>query len=178
MGINNLSLTPEIIAALYPEILLAESSPDSDKTPAQPIMTVPKRVDPYRYLGNNLRSICFLVNNPDQEFIPETQLSLISKIMSACKCSLDDIAIINIAHQEIQLPELKGQLLPKMIFLWGVSPAQIGIRQQSLPEFGISNIDNILIVPVLNPERMSNESHEGIELKQRLWSSLKKLFNL
>jgi hypothetical protein len=178
MGINNLSLTPEIIAALYPESLSVENGPDSGKRPVKPSIPDKKRVAAYPYLGKNLRSICFLVFNPDQEFIPETQMTFISKILAACKCSQDDIAIINIAHHEVHLPELKNQLRPKMIFLWGVSPAQIGISQQSLPELSISEVDNILVVPVFNPERMSNDNPEGIELKQRLWTSLKKLFNL
>jgi hypothetical protein len=178
MGINNISLTPEIIAALYPETLSIESIPESGKRPDKPPLPDPNRDMAYPYLGKNLRSICFLVDNPDQEFMNDSQMNFIRKILIACKCSQDDIAIINIAHQEVQLPELKSQLRPKMIFLWGVSPVQIGIRQQSLPELAISNIENIFIIPVFNPERMSNDSPEGIELKQRLWASLKKLFNL
>jgi hypothetical protein len=178
MGINNISLTPEIIAALYPETLSIEPTPESGKRPVINPISESKQAAAYLYLGKNLRSICFLVDNPDHEFMNEPQMTFIPKVLTACKCSQDDIAIINIAHQEVQLPELKSQLRPKMIFLWGVSAAQIGISQKTLPELAISNVDNIFIVPVFNPERMSSDGAEGLELKQRLWASLKKLFNL
>jgi len=178
MGINKLILSPEIIASLYPEALVSEKAPDSAIIPAKSGKPDSKPVADYPYLGKNLRSLCFLVDYPNEQFITEPQLTFITKMLAACKYSIDDIAIVNIAHRPVQLSVLKSQLKPEILFFWGVSPSQTGMKQQSLPELEISTIENLSIIPVPNPLLMIKEGAEGIEMKQRLWVSLKKLFNL
>src|SRR4029453_10350428 len=101
MGINHLILSPEIIATLYPEVLVSEKAPDSGKIAAKSGRPDSRPVADYSFLGKNLRSVCFLVDHPEEKFIPDPQLTFISKILTACRYSLDDIAIINIAHQAV-----------------------------------------------------------------------------
>jgi hypothetical protein len=157
MGINDLRLSPELMAALYPETLV-----ESNMLP---------------FLGKNLRSICFIVDCPEQDFLPEDQLMFLRKILSACKCSLDDIALVNAGRLLLHLDDLKKQLQPRILFLWGIRPESIGL-EPDLPEFTISTVDDISVIPVLSPGLMSADSPEGVALKQRLWTCLKKLFNL
>ncbi len=177
MEINNIQLSPELIAALYPETLVIGNDPDTDKKPgkiATPVLT-PNTV--FSFLGKNLRSICFLVDYPGHDFLPEEQLVFLHKMLSACKCTLDDIALVNMAHSDLQLTDLKKQLQPRIIFLWGIRPATVGFKQ-GLPDFNISVVDGISVIPIVTPDLMCGESPQGLELKQRLWSCLKKLFNL
>jgi hypothetical protein len=128
-------------------------------------------------LGKNKRSISFLADYPDHDFIPEEQLVFLQKMLSACKCSLDDIALVNTAPTEGQFAELKKRLQPYIVFLWGVPTTSIGLKQ-GLPNFSISKVDGISVIPVPNPDLMSGDSPLGLELKQRLWACLKKLFSL
>jgi hypothetical protein len=177
MGINDLPLTPELIAALYPETLvsgnLMESAGKPRETPQQDLSPAPV----YPFLGMNKRSICFLVNYPDDPFIPDEQLAFIEKILTVCKCSMEDIALINTSPHSIRLEELKRQVHPEIIFLWGIRAATAGIKE-NLKEFSITAIDGISVIPVLTPELMNQESTEGKELKTRLWACLRKLFSL
>ena len=177
MGINHLQLSSELIAALYPESLVVikeylpakenviSPKPVADKTPVYP------------FLGENNRSICFLVNDPEENFLPAVQRDFLIKMLSACKLSFNDIALVNIAHIPFDLAELRVQLHPQIIFLWGISPLSVGLKS-GLPDFNISEVDGISVIPVLSPGLMSGNRPEGIEFKQRLWICLKKLFTL
>jgi hypothetical protein len=177
MGINHLRLSSELIAALYPESLVAgrESAPVKENvmTPK----TVADKTPVYPFLGENNRSICFLTNNPAEDFLPAEQLGFLNKMLTACKLNLNDIALMNIAHIRFDLAELRVQLNPRIIFLWGIPAMSVGL-QSGLPDFSISMFDGISVIPVLSPELMSGNRTEGTEFKQRLWICLKKLFTL
>jgi hypothetical protein len=177
MGINHLRLSSELIAALYPESLVAgnESAPvkENVRTPKP----VADKTPVYPFLGENNRSICFLANYPAVDFLPAEQLGFLNKMLTACKLNLNDIALLNIAHVAFDMAELRVQLHPRIIFLWGIRPVSVGLKS-SLPDFTISMLDGISVIPVLSPDLMSGNHPEGTEFKQRLWICLKKLFTL
>ena len=177
MGIDNIQLSSELITALYPETLVDVY--DSGKSGIMPEAVLPGKspVQVYPHLGKNLRSIVFLVDYPDHEFVPENQLAFLHKILGACKCSLDDIALINTSSLPVQWDELILRFHPQIIFLWGAAPAIAG-KLPAFQDLTVSLVDGISIVPVLQANTMNTDNKEGLELKQRLWVCLKKLFNL
>jgi len=177
MGINHIRLSAELIAVLYPETLIAEKGPDSDIELIKAGLTQNKKESVYPYLGKNLNSICFLVYYPDDEFIPEDQLAFLQKILIACKLNLDDIALINTNRNPVELQVLKNIFQPRIIFLWGAVPKLSGFNQH-FPDMTISTWENIRILPVMQAVLMSRDNPAGLELKRKLWISLKKLFNL
>lgn len=177
MGINHLQLSSDLIAALYPEslVVIKEYVPakENEKSP-KPVADKPSV---YPFLGENNRSICFLTNFPEEDFLPAEQHEFLIKMLSACKLSFNDIALVNIAHISFDLAELRVQLHPKIIFLWGIPPLSVGFKS-GLPDFNVSAVDGISVIPVLSPDTMSGTRPEGTEFKQRLWICLKKLFTL
>ena len=177
MGIDNIQLSPELIAALYPETLVDVY--DSGETGIRPeaALTGKFQVPVYPHLGKNLRSIVFLVDYPDHEFVPENQLAFLHKILGACKCSLNDIALINASSLPVKWDELILRFHPQIIFLWGAVPAMAG-QLPAFQDLTVSLMDGISIIPVLQANTMNTDNKEGLELKQRLWVCLKKLFNL
>ncbi|MEJ0080027.1 MAG: hypothetical protein WDM78_03460 [Puia sp.] len=177
MGINHLRLSSELIAALYPESLVAGNEPVPVKENVRISKTVADKNPAYPILGENNRSICFLTNYPEEDFLPAEQLVFLQKILTACKLNLNDIALLNIAHVAFDLAGLRVQLHPQIIFLWGIPPGSVGLKS-GLPDFNISMLDGISVIPVLSPGLMSGNSPEGTELKQRFWICLKKLFTL
>jgi hypothetical protein len=177
MGINHLRLSSEMIAALYPESLVAGNGPTPVKENVRTPKPVADKTPAYPFLGENNHSICFIANCPEEDFLPAQQLVFIQKMLAACKLNLNDIALVNIAHTAFGLAELRVQLHPQIIFLWGIPPVSVGLKS-SLPDFNISMLDGISVIPVLSPDLMSGNDPEGTELKQRLWICLKKLFTL
>src|ERR1700730_13978152 len=151
MGINDLSLSPELIAALFPESLVEANDPEElqkkDKTRSLRMNAAPV----YPFLGKNLRSICFLVNYPDDEFIPEQQFLFLNKILGACNCTLDDISLINMAGNPVDLSVLKKQFNARIIFLWGDLPAGIG-KTYGFPDMIISAWGETAVIPVLQAD--------------------------
>ena len=180
MGINQIQLTPELVTLLYPESLVTPSERQEEapsKKTAQTIKKVHTESTSYPFLGRNEKQVCFLVNHAGEDFLPEEQLVFLQKILTACKFSLDDIALVNTAKLNFDLAELRVQFDPRIIFLWGILPAYVGLKL-ALPDLSIYMLDGISIVPVLSPESMLRNNPEDIKYKQSLWTSLKKLFNL
>ena len=177
MGINHLRLSSELIAALYPESLVAGNEPASVKENVRISKPVADKTPAYPFLGENNRSICFIANHPEEDFLPEEQLAFLQKMLAACKLSLNDIALLNIAHISFDLAELRLQLHPQILFLWGISSESVGLKSR-LPDFTPVVTDGISVIPVLRPDLMSGDNVAGTEYKQRLWACLKKLFTL
>jgi len=201
MGINHLRLSSELIAALYPDSLVEENAPPQVKenvppqvgenVPLQLKEHAPPQVNEnvgnpipvadknpsYHFLGENNRSICVLANYPEGDFLPEDQLEFLKKMLAACKLSLNDIALLNIARQAINIADVRLQLHPEILFLWGIEPASAGMKS-GMPDYTVTMFDGMSIIPVVSPDLMTGIHPEGIALKQRLWACLKKLFNL
>ena len=177
MGINDLQLTSELIASLYPEILISGQDPGPDISMAKSPDDKPATTPVYAFLGKNLRSLSILVSCPGVEFIPGEQLIFLEKILAACKYSLDDIALINTYQQPVNIENLKNQLHPDIVFLWGKQTPIPGLPE-SLEDMSISTWGSIRVLSVTQVELMSGDSAEGLALKRILWSSLKKIFNL
>jgi hypothetical protein len=177
MGINDLQLSPELIAALYPETLVTAGNPAPVSGPVKP-GEPPVKKPAYTFLGRNRRLLCILVSCSDEEFMPEEQLVFLQKIMAACKYSLDDIAVINTYRQPLDLESLKNQFSPHVIFLWGNPPPDIPGFPKTLTDMSVTNWENMIVLPVAQAGLMSMDNPEGLALKRVLWTSLKKIFNL
>jgi len=176
MGINDLQLSPEMIAFLYPETLVTLPLAASNRTfPGTAKVRFPDHSH-YTFSGKNLRSICVLVSTPEGASISAQNLSFLQKILEACKCTLDDIALIHIHGQEPEMEKLKTQFNPRIILFWGFLP-EIPLPNpltDMVPAFW----EHITLLSVTNADLMSGNNPEAQGLKRKLWTSLKKIFNL
>jgi len=109
--------------------------------------------------------------------MPEESLHFLRKMLSACKLSLNDIALINIFRHPISLEALKIQFSPEIIFLWGCMPESFNALKD-LQDMHIRIHDHISVIPVFEADKMSGDEQEAIDLKRSLWISLKKIFTL
>ena len=110
MGINHIRLSSELIAALYPESLVEGNTPEPAKENVRISKPVADKSPAYHFLGENNRSICFLANYPEGDFLPDDQLEFLKKMLAACKLSLNDIALLNIARSAFNLADLKSTI--------------------------------------------------------------------
>jgi hypothetical protein len=176
MGINEIRLTPELIAAWYPETLVTiDQTPDVEIVKSRNGQNSKTRIE--TFLGKNLRSISVLVESPKDEFMPEEQRVFLQKILAACKYNLDDVAIINTYLHPVSFEILKQQFHPDIIFLWGCLPTFTKLPEH-LPDLTAVTWENTKLLYIAQAEFMSRESPEAQGLKRLLWNALQKIFNL
>lgn len=167
MNLNNITLSPQLATDLYAHSLI-EGAPASTKV-KEPVKNAGKN-----YLGDNLRQVVIASAYPDVVFIPEETLEFLTSILTACKLTLADVAIINLFGQQPEdalksIRELKAEKL----LLFGVGPAEAGLPVR-FPHFQKQMVNTLLCLSAPSLEEIKQDR----DTKTRLWTSLKIIFNV
>jgi hypothetical protein len=170
MSLNQIQLTNQQLTSLYADVLI-ESTTATSVPEFQPVKSEFQQA---KYLGKNAKNILLLVNNTEIPYLPDNELSFLTNILSACKLSLADVAIMNLnSLPENEIEAAIQPLEPKHILLFGMEPLSIGLPI-NFPPFQLQPFNKriYLCSPTLQ------ELEQNKELKLRLWNSLKTLFGL
>jgi hypothetical protein len=166
MSLNNIQLQPKMLADLYPNVLIETNIVNSAVDSAEN--------KSLKYLGKNEKKILIIVANAAVPYLPDSELGLLTNILSACRLSLADIAIINSYNMEhTELQKSIQQLEAQSILLFGIDPLSIGLPI-NFPQFQLQQFDKRIYL--YGPEL--SELEQDKSLKTRLWSCLKQLFGL
>lgn len=141
-----------------------------------PDMETPKQVEA-AYLGDNKKKITVLHSEPDAAFLTDDQFKLISGILTACKLSMADIALVNLAHQKMHFQEIKQQLHPQFLILFDISPASIELPF-TIPPYQIQDYNNCKMLVAGSLQYMTTENEEVKKEKILLWNALRKMFSI
>ena len=181
MDLNHIELSPAVFAELYPETLIGEPGTVINKTAqhetTQPIQEtlspVITKSETWRSLGNNQQKILIIVQSPDAVHLPDKELEFLTGILSACKLTLADVAIVNIQEQTASYKELTSHFGSRIVFLFDVDPVSFGLPI-NFPHYQIQAYagNSFIYAPAL--KALENDRLE----KSKLWVSLKRLFNL
>lgn len=146
-------------------------------TPSAPISPTGSTAGTYKFLGNNKRRIALLVQSPGAAFLPDDQLTFLTKILEACQLNIGDVAILNQATAPIDIAVLKQQLQPATLILFGLDPLQIQLPI-SFPVFKVQEYDktSYLCAPPLT--ELTKNTNDSKLLKSKLWICLKTLFSV
>ena len=128
----------------------------------------------WKYLGNNKRSILVVVSYAGSAYLPDEELNFLTKMLTACKLSLDDVAIVNSAHYpDRQAREYQQFFRSSIVFLFGPDPVSFGLPV-SFPHYQVQAVagTTYLFTPPLE------ERHRDDLLKSKLWVCLKRIFSL
>jgi hypothetical protein len=164
MSLDNIQLPSMILQDLYSKSLVDLKTGKQDQGNV--------KQDELSYLGNNQKRIAVIVTAPDALYLADTDLHFLLGILSACKLSMEDIALINISkNTELSYTEITEKLLAEKFFLFGVEPESFGLPLQ-FPHYQVQHFnDQVYLSSVSLPELQSD-----IAEKKKLWSSLKKIF--
>jgi hypothetical protein len=146
-------------------------APPTAKTPE------PSDPGPYKFLGNNRKHIAIIVHSPGTPFLPDNQLSFLTKILEACRMNIGDIAIVNAATTPVLIADLKQQLNPTAILLFGLEPVAIKLPI-NFPVFRLQPYDSCTYLSAPALSQLVQNSEESKLLKSKLWICLKTLFNV
>lgn len=169
MDLNNIELPASAIAELYRNSLVIPV----EKTAAIPSAPVHSPATA-KWLGNNKKNVLILVSHPDAIHLPDKDLELLTNIFTACKLSLEEVAILNLYPLSGFDHKQATQLLhPTRAILFGIEPMAFGLPM-SFPAFQVQAFQQTSYlcsppVAAIGADR---------NLKTSLWNSLKTLFQL
>ena len=180
MGLNDLHLSPGILAALYPTSLINLDNIDDiqQSLPKQPKAS--KKISStaidtgWKYLGNNLKNILIVVNYESAMHLPDEELAFLTNMLTACKLNLGDVAIVNKNnYKETGYKDFREEFKSKIIFLFGIEPTVFGLPV-SFPFFQVQSLAGCTFLYTPSLEEQRNDPL----LKSKLWVSLRSIFGI
>jgi hypothetical protein len=177
MSLNSIKFDTTDIALLFKNSLveISEEQPVSVKAKSKSELTTPEnKQSEWKYLGENKKKTLVVVNYADAVHIPDKQLSFLTKLLAACNLNLADVAILNFHnYNSSDFDGLINYFKPKVALLFDIEPGEFGMPM-IFPQFQVQGHKDTVFV--------SSPSLETIEpdknLKGKLWTCLKKIFNL
>ena len=163
MSLNQIQLTNQQLANWYANVLI-------ESTTASPVPTQ----QTVKFLGKNAKHIVLLVSNDTAPFLPDDELSFLTNILSACKLSQADVAIVNVhSIDKEEVESLIEPLAPKHVLLFGITPLSIDLPI-NFPQFQLQAFNKRTYL--YSPDLKTLENNKDLKLK--LWNNLKTLFGL
>jgi hypothetical protein len=129
------------------------------------------------YLGNYEKEIVVLVTDENATYLSDEHLEFLTGILNACKLNLADIALINFNKTPIDFNQLKKDMKPAYLLLFGVNALQIQLPF-AMPDYQVQQYDNCKIVSALALEQLNKTTPETKTEKNKLWKSLQKMFSI
>jgi len=164
MSLDNIQLPATLLQGLY-------TKPLYDMRTGEPANDITKTLH-ISYLGNNQKKVIILVRSADAIYLPDDELNFLLGILTACKLSMADIALINISkNTPLLYSDVTEQLNAEKMILFGVDPGELGLPLQ-FPHYQVQNYNNQVY---LSSESLNNLQTDKEE-KMKLWNCLKKVF--
>jgi hypothetical protein len=132
------------------------------------------KADGLLYLGNNTKHILVIVDDENAAYLPDEDLQFLIGILTACKLSMSDTALINFnKNPTINYKMLMKQFKPEKVICLGIDLAALEFPLQ-FPHYQVQqyNQQSYLAAPSL--KKLASDKQE----KLQLWNCLKKLFSI
>ncbi len=164
MSLDNFQLPPFLTEQLYKDSLVLLYS--------KQLINKSLKEDSLSFLGNNQKNILVVVNEENAVYLQDEDLNFLIDILTACKLSLSDTALINFnRNKRISYQSLTDYFKPSVIICLGIELEKLAFPLQ-FPYYQVQhyNQQQCLCGPSLN--KLSADKQE----KLQLWASLKKIF--
>lgn len=162
MSIDDIQLLPRTCHLLFEKSLVGDTQNEASADGSE---------HGFDYLGENQQQILFLVNDPENKFVSEKVMEMLSKLLLACNLSMADIVLVNYFFNKSDYPVFSKQFKPSKVLLFGVSTNELELPFD-IPYFQIQRFENELFMTA-PPLR---EFSDNLNLKKELWLALQKLF--
>lgn len=124
----------------------------------------------FDYEGGNNKYILMLFNHAGKGGVPQAQKQFLEKILGATKLSFEDVAMANLQTiGNASFDDLKNFFAPSSIFLWGISPKQLGLNADLYQPVIHNKVKVICVDPI---DVVENDK----TLKAKLWGILQTHF--
>ena len=174
MSFDNIRLPNFLIADLYKNVLIVDES--NTKNIIEEIQQPKeKKTDSINFLGNNNKQVVIIINEEDAVIIGDEKLQLLTNLLTACKLSLADVAIVNTFNKQMVYNQIKNDLQPKFLLLMGIDAKAFKLPI-IFPEYKIQQYDNCPILIATDLNNLLGTSTEVKVEKSKLWLCLKQMF--
>jgi len=184
MSLDKIQLPDFLIPALFKDTLVltdelkaVKSTPKTSSPLPSPSEKATVASPVKLFLGDNKRNITILLKDNEAVYLREEWLQFLTNILAACKLNIGDVAIINQAKNALSFEVLQTATTPKCIIGFDVTAKEMvlptGIETYQVQEL---NGCTFLLCPPLSVMFGSTEAVK--QEKTKLWTSLKKMFNL
>ena len=166
MSLDNIQLPTSILQTLYGKSLydLKTGNPDAVNVQSGDIV----------FLGSNQKKIVILVNADETIYLPDDELNFLLGILTACKLSMADIALINVSkNPDLVYTRITEQLKAEKIFLFGLDAETLQLPLQ-FPQYQIQKFNNQVYLSSVSLTELQKDKEE----KMKLWACLKTVFSL
>jgi DNA polymerase III psi subunit len=169
MSLDNIQMSTIIVQDLYKKTLVQLDDVQLDDVQLQ---ASKKEQGNIPFLGKNEQNILIVVNEQNAAYLPDEDLALLMGILTACKLSMADVAIVN-AHQNKNLGynNLIQNFAPTLILLFGIQPVQLDFPLQ-FPNFQLQRYNHQTYIS--SPAISALAANVG--MKKQLWASLQQYF--
>jgi hypothetical protein len=151
-------------AFIQPKNKDSKNSSNSVQTSAQAIM----------FSGKNLKHIIVLIYETEHSDLPPHLLQLLQDILLACKLSMNDIALINLAFQPLSFLEIEKQLQPQYCIYFGNVPKNA--LPFAIQLYNIKTFHSCTFFQASSLSNMYENTKEAKLEKSKLWICLKQIF--
>ena len=166
MSLDNIHLPAIVLQDLYKNSLIELDSGTEEKT-------IEKNAS-IAFLGNNQQQVTIVVNDTTSIYLPDEELNFLMGILSACKLSMADVALVNIAKTgTLTYTKIEEELNAGTILLFGVEPVQLQLPLQ-FPQYQIQKFNNQVYLAAPALTIIAADKAE----KTRLWGRLKQIFSI
>lgn len=127
-----------------------------------------------QHLGLNHKHILFLVNNAEHKYLGDAEMEMLTNLLTACKLSVADIALVNIAHcPGITYEDFISELKSEKLLIFGITTSDLKLPF-NIPDFQIQKFQNQTYLFNPSMEKILND----VNLKKSLWLCLKTIFSV
>ncbi len=164
MSLDNIQLTPFLVQNLYTKTL-HDLNNVQERLPKKKTILIPA-------LGQNAKNILLIVNETEATFASDDGLKLLVGILTACKLSLADVALVNFnKNDSITYDELMDYFNPGFVILFGVLPRDLSFPLH-FPNYQLQQYNNQTFLCAPSLKMLGAVTEE----KKQLWNSLQKHF--
>jgi len=117
MSLKGYTLDAYLLAGMYPEPLIPNATAAKELPPAE---EEPDK--PLKALGENKANILLLIHNGEDAFLSDHLFGFLMQVLNACKISMPDVALVNLAHTPAKWDTLVREFQPKIAILFNALP--------------------------------------------------------
>ena len=164
MSLDNIQLPSFLVQELYKKSLIESEN--------NQLSTDSLKTSDFSFLGKNQKKILIIVSEENVVYLTDENLELLVDMLSACKLSLNDVALVNYdRNRQLEYQSIQDKFNPHVILFFGIEPSTLSFPLQ-FPEYQLQSYNRQTYLSVPSLTLLSEQVPE----KKKLWVCLQKLF--